>query len=70
MAEMERLDADSYALRQHHCALCRVASDFPQICQQEMGRFAALLDAEVTREQHLARGDRVCSFVIRRRTGS
>src|SRR4051794_17152806 len=57
MAEMEPQD-DGYVLRQHHCALCRVARGFPQICQKELELFSELLDAEVTHEQHMLRGDR------------
>jgi predicted ArsR family transcriptional regulator len=65
MAEMEAGEDGRFILRQHHCALCRVARSFPQICGKELELFAELLDADVTHEQHLLRGDHLCSFVIR-----
>jgi predicted ArsR family transcriptional regulator len=65
MAEMEPRGDGTFLLRQHHCALCRVAHAYPQICQKELELFSELLDADVSHDEHLLRGDRRCSFLIR-----
>jgi predicted ArsR family transcriptional regulator len=65
MADMEPRGDGTYRLRQHHCALCRVAHAYPQICQKERELFSELLDADVSQEEHLLRGDRRCTFLIR-----
>jgi predicted ArsR family transcriptional regulator len=65
MAEWEQRDDGSFVLREHNCPICKVACNFPQACQKEMELLANLLDADITREQHMARGDRMCSYVIR-----
>jgi predicted ArsR family transcriptional regulator len=70
MAEVETRTDGSFVLRQHHCPLRRVARCFPQLCQQEQALFSELMEAEVTREEHIERGDRCCTFLIRPRHAS
>jgi predicted ArsR family transcriptional regulator len=65
MAELEAREDGSFCLRQYHCPLCRVARQFPQLCERELELFSGLLDAEVAHEQHRLHGDRLCSFLIR-----
>jgi len=67
MAEFESLPDQSFILREHNCAICKVARRFPQACQKELEMFRNLLDADVEREMHMAAGDSMCSYVVRPR---
>lgn len=68
MADWEALDDGRVLLKEHNCAICQIARRAPQACQAELELFRqALPDAEVTREQHMIQGDRMCAYVIRRR---
>jgi len=51
-------------LREHNCAIFRVAHDSPLACQAELELFSEVLGADVVREQHIASGDRCCSYRI------
>jgi predicted ArsR family transcriptional regulator len=68
MAEYEALPDQGFVIREHNCAICRVARRFPQACQKELEMFQNLLDADVERQQHMAAGDAMCSYVVRPRT--
>jgi predicted ArsR family transcriptional regulator len=70
MAELEEREDGSFCLQQFHCPLCRVARQFPQICERELELFGRLLEADVTHEQHRLHGDRICSFLIRPKRSS
>ena len=52
-------------LREHNCAIFRVAQGSPLACQAELELFSEVLGADVVREQHIASGDRCCSYRIR-----
>ncbi len=68
MADWEALDDGRVLLKEHNCAICQIAQRAPQACRAELELFRqALPDAEVTREQHMIQGDRMCAYVIRRR---
>ncbi len=67
MAEYESLPDQGFVIREHNCAICKVARRFPQACQKELELFQNLLDADVEREQHMAMGDAMCSYIIRPR---
>jgi predicted ArsR family transcriptional regulator len=54
-------------LREHNCAIFSVAKGSPAACQAELDLFSEVLGAEVTREQHIASGDRCCSYRIEER---
>ena len=54
-------------LREHNCAIFSVAKGSPAACQAELDLFSEVLGAEVTREQHIASGDRCCSYRITER---
>ncbi len=60
-------DADDLILIEHHCPICTAATSCQSLCRSELEVFqAALGDAvEVTREQHLLRGDSRCAYRIR-----
>ena len=51
-------------LREHNCAIYHVAAGSPAACQAELELFSEILGAEVVREQHIASGDRCCSYRI------
>lgn len=56
-----------FLLHEHNCAIRQVAQQCLAACHAELELFQRVLDdAEVTREAHIARGDRVCSYRIRR----
>jgi predicted ArsR family transcriptional regulator len=51
-------------LREHNCAIYHIAAGSPAACQAELELFTEILGAEVVREQHIASGDRCCSYRI------
>lgn len=54
-------------LREHNCAIYHVAEGSPAACQAELELFSEVLGADVVREQHIASGDRCCSYRIEER---
>jgi predicted ArsR family transcriptional regulator len=66
----EALVDDDGALRLHerNCAIHAVAAAQPAACEAELALFRELLGAEVTRERHIAAGDRCCSYRIDERS--
>jgi predicted ArsR family transcriptional regulator len=54
-------------LVEHNCAIYHVAAGSPAACTAELELFSELLDADVVREQHIASGDRCCSYRISER---
>ncbi|MCC2669679.1 MAG: transcriptional regulator [Armatimonadetes bacterium] len=69
MADWERSEDGSFVLREHNCAICKVARRFPQACDNELQLIANVTGADVVREQHLGSGDKVCSYRIRAKRG-
>ncbi len=55
-------------LREHNCAIYHVAKGTPSACQAELDLFRDVLGAEVVRDQHIASGDRCCSYTVSERT--
>ena len=51
-------------LREHNCAIYHIAAGSPAACQAELELFSEILGADVVREQHIASGDRCCSYRI------
>jgi predicted ArsR family transcriptional regulator len=59
------LSADgTIRMREHNCAIFHVATDDPAACEAELQLFQDVLDADITRESHIASGDRCCTFRI------
>jgi len=59
------LSADgTIRLREHNCAIYHVAAGSPAACHAELELFTEILGAEVVREEHIASGDRCCSYKI------
>jgi predicted ArsR family transcriptional regulator len=55
-------------LREHNCAIYRVAAGHPAACAAELELFRDVLDADVVRETHIATGDRCCSYRVTARS--
>ena len=51
-------------LQEHNCAIYHIAAGSPAACQAELELFSDVLGADVVREQHIASGDRCCSYRI------
>jgi predicted ArsR family transcriptional regulator len=58
------VDQDGIRLVEHNCAVLDVASATPAACQAELELFRGVLRADVTREQHIAGGDRCCEYRV------
>lgn len=51
-------------LREHNCAIDKIARRTQAPCEAELALFRELLGPGVTRESHIASGDRCCSYVV------
>jgi predicted ArsR family transcriptional regulator len=51
-------------LREHNCAIDRIARRTQAPCEAELALFQELLGPGVVRESHIASGDRCCSYLI------
>lgn len=60
---IERADG-AILLREHNCAIDRVARRTSAACEAELALFRELLGPDVTRETHIASGDRCCTYLI------
>ncbi len=69
LAETTLSDDGTVRLEEHNCAIFHVAAGSPAACQAELELFTEILGAEVVREQHIASGDRCCSYRITERAG-
>jgi predicted ArsR family transcriptional regulator len=69
MADWEKLDDETFLLREHNCAICQIARRCAQACRYELDLFQRVLpEAEVTRDKHMIKGDLTCTYVIRRKS--
>jgi predicted ArsR family transcriptional regulator len=59
-----QVDEAGIRLVEHNCAVLEVALDQPAACRAELDLFRRLLGADVTRERHIASGDRCCEYRI------
>jgi len=68
LAEWEQVDASTFYVREHNCAVHDIAEQFEAACGSELAFISSLLpEAEVLREQHLMAGQSMCAYRIRRR---
>lgn len=63
LADVE-LDDGAVRLVQHNCAVAHVAAGTAAACEAELDLFRDVLGADVSRERHLASGDRCCAYRI------
>jgi predicted ArsR family transcriptional regulator len=54
----------SLRLREHNCAIDKIARRTTAPCDAELALFKELLGPGVERESHIASGDRCCSYVV------
>ena len=64
LADAKLDDDGAIRLREHNCAIYRIAQGSPAVCRAELELFAEVLGADVVREQHIASGDRCCTYRI------
>jgi predicted ArsR family transcriptional regulator len=68
LASFERLSRDHFLVVEHNCAIAAVASRYRQACTSELDFIRTVLpEAEITRVNHIANGDRRCAYEVRRR---
>jgi predicted ArsR family transcriptional regulator len=58
------VDGDTIRLLEHNCSVLDVALGMPAACRAELDLFRDILGADVTREQHIASGDRCCAYRV------
>jgi DeoR family suf operon transcriptional repressor len=64
MAEGEALDEHCATLRIHNCAMCEIASRFPEACDVEARQLSRLLKAKVERQVHRQQGGELCAYSV------
>ena len=68
MADWKKEGANTYLLRELNCAICQIAQQCIQACNYELKLFQKVLpDTEITREEHIVKGDRMCTYIIRKK---
>ncbi len=65
LVELNRNDT-SYQLKQYHCPISRIATEFPEACAHELQLYRELLGKKVTREHTVADGAASCLYIIPR----
>ncbi len=70
VAEWSANDEGGFVLKEHNCAIHRVAERLPVVCAQELALLRAVLgpDVDVTRTAHTMGGDTTCTYCIRPRS--
>jgi predicted ArsR family transcriptional regulator len=64
MAEAVVTDDGALMLREHNCAIDKIARRTSAPCDAELALFKELLGEGVVRESHIASGDRCCSYLV------
>lgn len=64
MAEWRQLDHRTFQITEHNCAIACVAQQYPQACVCELSMFRELLQATVSRQEHIAAGDPRCRYIV------
>jgi predicted ArsR family transcriptional regulator len=64
MATWETIDSKGYLIKLMNCAVEKVARKFPQLCLCEEEFLSELLDAPVTRRDHILRQEQFCSYLV------
>jgi len=64
LAETIEREDGAILLREHNCAIDKVARRTTAACEAELALFRELLGPDVTRETHIASGDRCCTYLV------
>ena len=72
MAECAAAGDGQFVVREHNCAIARVAGSWPTACAHELALFRQLAgpEVEVERIAHIQAGDPVCAYVLRTAQGN
>lgn len=65
MSSWEQTHDNTFILREANCPIINVAAGCDAACSHDQAMLESLLDAQVTRTGHLARGDGACVYEIR-----
>jgi predicted ArsR family transcriptional regulator len=67
MADCCQTEDGRWLVREHNCAIARVAGAWPTACNHELALFRQLAgpDVDVERVAHIQAGDPVCAYVLR-----
>ncbi|OPA75303.1 ArsR family transcriptional regulator [Paenibacillus selenitireducens] len=66
MADLVQQSEDEYILNEFNCPISQIANQYQHACTCELSLFQTLLGADVRRTECLAKGDRKCSYHIRK----
>lgn len=64
LAEAVITDEGALRLREHNCAIDKIARRTTAPCDAELALFRDLLGPDVERESHIQSGDRCCTYVV------
>ena len=64
MAEWEQLDHRTFQITEHNCAVACVARQCQHACVCELAMFRELLQAVVSRQEHIVAGDPCCRYIV------
>jgi len=67
MAEWKQLDHRTFQITEHNCAIARVAQQCQHACVCELAIFQELLQATVSRQEHIVAGDPCCRYIVQSR---
>jgi predicted ArsR family transcriptional regulator len=72
MADCAAAGDGQFVVREHNCAIARVAGSWPTACAHELALFRQLAgpEVEVERIAHIQAGDPVCAYVLRTAQGN
>ncbi|MFQ5663349.1 MAG: helix-turn-helix transcriptional regulator [Terriglobia bacterium] len=68
MAEWDELDARSFQITEHNCAISCVAQQCHHACECELEMLQELLKAGVSRREHIVAGDPCCRYLVHSRS--
>ena len=64
MAEWEQLDHRTFQITEHNCAIRCVAQQCQHACVCELAMFRELIQASVSRQEHIVAGDPCCRYIV------
>ena len=67
LSECESGSNGCFRLTWHNCVIHKISERFPQACAHEESLLRRLLDADVVRTEHQAKGDTRCAYQIKGR---
>ncbi len=64
MTEWKQLDHRTFQIVEHNCAVACVAQQCQHACMCELSMFRELLQATVSRQEHIVAGDHCCRYIV------